>query len=146
MEDILKKLNEVYREQTFNCSEISRKIVFTLLAMVGALAYNNGELLFSLTSITSASLICVSFLLVLYLFVDVLQYYTTANSSRKHFYEIKNIMENGVKIGIHVQQKDAELREQISARSFKFMRFKVTLLPIILLGVVVVLFTRVLNI
>jgi len=133
MNDLLERLNNIYREQTSSCSDICRKIVFVLLTMVGFLSYPNGKLHFTLY------LIILSLLLVLYLILDVLQYFMTAISYRKHYNEIIKASSIGIPFN-EFQDNEIKKRSKINSISFKLLATKVSLLPIIFLGVVLALF------
>ncbi|MDO9257585.1 MAG: hypothetical protein Q7U54_18855 [Bacteroidales bacterium] len=135
MEELLERLNNIYSEQTSSCSDICRKIVFVLLTMVGVLSYSNGKLHFTLC------LIVLSLFLVLYLILDVLQYFWTAISYRKHFNEIIKASDKGIPFN-EFQDKEMEKRSEINSLSFKLLATKVSLLPFIFLGVILALFEK----
>lgn len=135
MNDLLERLNNIYREQTSNCSDICRKIVFVLLTMVGFLSYQNGALHFTLC------LIVLSFLLVLYLLLDVLQYFSTAISYRKHYNEIIKASRKGIPFN-EFQDNEIKKRSEINTKSFKLLMTKVCLLPFIFLGVIFALIEK----
>ena len=136
MKELLDHLNKIYCEQTSNCSEICRKIVFALFAIIWALSYSDGNLNYTIYTII------VSLILVLYLIVDTLQYFLTALSYRKHFYGIKDGFAQGESIE-KISEKEAEKREIINNRSFRFMVFKVALLPISFIGLIIILIDKI---
>lgn len=135
MKELLDHLNKIYREQMSNCSEICRKIVFALFAIIWALSYSNGELIFTKYSIV------VSLILIIYLIVDTLQYFMTALSYRKHFHGIQNAANEGESIE-KIKEKEIEKRKKINDRSFRLMVFKVSLLPIIFIGIILTLIDK----
>jgi hypothetical protein len=132
MEDLFDQINEIYREQLSKCSEICRKIVFSLFAIVWALSYHEGSLIFNTYSIV------VSIILVGYLVIDTLQYFLTAISYRKHFDEIKKAIANGGSPE-KIRDKEVEKREGINNRSYRFMILKVALLPFAFIGILITL-------
>ena len=136
MNELLDHLNKIYGEQTSNCSEICRKIVFALFAIIWALSFTDGNLIF--TNYT----IIVLLILVLYLIVDTLQYFLTALAYRKHFYGIKDGIIKGESIE-KISEKEIEKREIINNRSFRFMVFKVALLPISFIGLIIILIDKI---
>ena len=135
MNDLLERLNKIYGEQTFNCSDICRKIVFALLTMDAALAYSGGKL--DLTP----WLIILSLFLVLYLTLDVLQYFWTAISYRKHYNEIIKASSAGIPLK-EFQEMEIKKRSKINSLSFKLLFTNVTLLPIIFVVIVIELINR----
>ena len=136
MNDLLERLNKIFGEQTSNCSEICRKIVFALLTMDGVLAYSNRKLNFTVY------LLILSLLLVLYLILDVLQYFWTAILYRKHFNEINKASSIGISFN-EFQEKEIEKRSKINSISFNLLISKVALLPLIFLGVVLALIEKI---
>jgi len=124
MDDLLNNLNKIFGEQTSNCSEICRKIVFALFAIIWALSFSNGELKFTIY------LVIVSFLLVLYLIIDTLQYFLTALEYRKHFLSIQEAIKAGAPTDL-IAKSEREKRKKINSNSFRMMVCKVSLLPVI---------------
>jgi len=135
MEDLFDQLNRIYGEQTSNCSEICRKIVFALFAIIWALSYSQGELKFTVYSII------VSILLVIYLIIDTLQYFLTAYSYRKHFYAIQKAKTEGISNNL-IASKELEKRKSINDRSFRLMVLKVSLLPFIFIVLIITLIDK----
>lgn len=129
MNDLLERVNRIYTEQTFNCSEICRKIVFALLTMDAVLAYTDGKLHLDIC------LIILSLLLVLYLILDVLQYFLTANLYRKHYNEINKVSNEGIPFE-EFQDLEIKKRSKINSLSYNLLIAKVTLLPAIFFVVV----------
>lgn len=136
MKELLDHLNKIYGEQMSNCSEICRKIVFALFAIIWALSYSKGELKFTIFSII------VSLFLVTYLIIDTLQYFMTALSYRKHFLNIQSAMDEGESIE-KIIDKESDKRKRINDKSFKLMILKVSLLPIIFIGLILTLIYKI---
>jgi len=132
MNDLLEHVNKIYTEQTFNCSEICRKIVFALLTMDAVLAYTDGKLHLDIW------LIILSLLLVLYLIIDVLQYFLTAIFYRIHYNEINKATSEGIPFE-KFQDREIMKRSKINSLSSNLMIAKVTLLPVIFFVLVLVL-------
>lgn len=132
MNKIMDLLDEIYGEQTSKCSEVSRKIVFALFAIVWAISFSNGKLTFSVYSVV------VTFLIVLFLLIDTYQYFVTAIRYRKHFYGIKDAIDKRL-TKEKVEEKELEKRKEINDKSFKTMVVKIALLPFIFLGILLAL-------
>lgn len=136
MNDLLERLNKIYGEQTFNCSDICRKIVFALLTMDAALAYSDGNLYLT------PWLILLTLFLVLYLILNVLQYFLTAISYRKNYNEIIKATSDGIPFE-ELQNIEIKKRSETNSLSFNLLIAKVTLLPIIFIVIVIELINRI---
>ena len=119
-----------------NCSEICRKIVFALFAVIWALSYSNGKIIFTRYSII------VSLFLILYLIVDTLQYFVTALGYRKHFNGILEASLQGESVE-KILEKEKDKRKRINDRSFMLMVVKVVLLPVIFIGIIITLLDKI---
>jgi hypothetical protein len=136
MNNLLDHIGNIYVEQLTKCSEICRKIAFSLFAIIWALSYTDGNIVF-----TNYSIIALIFL-VAYLILDTSQYFITAISYRKHFKGIKEAILKGGDIS-KINKKEVEKREAINDRSFLMMIIKVALLPFAFIGIIITLFSKI---
>lgn len=133
MKELLEHLNKIYVEQLSNCSEICRKIVFAMFAVTWGLSYSDFGFSFSIF------FLLVFFFLTIYLIIDILQFYLTALSYRRHFYKIQDIANKG-ETEENIKRMEKMKRKTINDKSFKLMKIKMYFLPIsfimLLLGII----------
>jgi len=133
MKELLEHLNTIFVEQISSCSEICRKIVFALLAVTWGLSYSDSGFSFGFF------FLLVFFFSIIYLIVDILQFFLTALSYRTHYYKIQEIANKG-ETEENIVRMEKIKRKIINDKSFKLMVFKMCFLPIsfimLLLGII----------
>ncbi len=137
IEKIKSEIGEVFISQTKSCSNVSRQIAFSMLALTGALSYYNGEIIFSIY--TAASFL----FLVAFLVLDLLQYFLTAWSYRSYFKRLINSSKTGKQKEAAIITHDVIKRNKINSCSFTFMVLKICTLPIGFILIVISIIERI---
>jgi hypothetical protein len=133
MKELLEHLNKIYVEQLSNCSEICRKIVFTLYVVTWGLAYTKDG--FEMNKF----FLVVFLILTIYLVLDALQYFLTALRYRKHFYKIEEAYHKG-ESEENIYRLEKDKRKTINDKSFFLLKWKLSLLPfaffVLIIGII----------
>lgn len=136
MEELKNEINQVFSEQTGICSKVSRQIVFALFAVIWALSYHDGKLNF-----TTGSYISIAFL-VIYLIVDISQYFYTAVAYRNYFFRLEKTEENNLHPLDEILLADKRIRTAINKLSFILLVVKILLLPFAFGSIIYTLVSR----
>jgi hypothetical protein len=136
MEEIAKQINGIFGEQTDKCSTVCRQIGFALFGVVWILSKQGDNVSFGPSSLFAF------LFLVLFLFIDVIQYFYTSIAYGKYFEKFANTVSSNLHNEDNISARDTKLRNRISDRSMLFFILKIVSLFLSFIPIAIVFIER----